>query len=185
MRIEKGNLGYIKDRKKVSVFWLILCILVGVAIFVAGYYLNNKTRANVFTVVAILMVLPAAKRVIALIVLLRKKGTSKERFDAICQAAPEALVKADYVFTSTDKIMHLDILVIRNGFVLGVIAPSRQDVRYLKKYIAECANKAGGYKAKLFKNDEELIRFLKKSEASEQNPERDEKVWTYLSTLSV
>lgn len=70
--IDKCQYGYIKDRKKISWLWLAACIVIGVAIFLAGYMLNHN-RANVFTVVAILMVLPAAKRVVNLVVLAGKK----------------------------------------------------------------------------------------------------------------
>ena len=48
--IDKCQYGYIKDRKKISWMWLAACIVIGVAIFLAGYMLNHN-RANVFTVV--------------------------------------------------------------------------------------------------------------------------------------
>ena len=46
--------------------------------------------------------------------------------------------------------------------LLAVTAPSRQDTHYLKKYLNEIAQKTGGYKVKIFHNEDELIRFYKK-----------------------
>lgn len=182
--IDKCQYGYIKDRKKISWLWLAACIVIGVAIFLAGYMLNHN-RANVFTVVAILMVLPAAKRVVNLVVLAGKKGVSRQRYDKVVWAAGGSIVLTDYVFSSVDKVMHLDFLLIRNEMLLAVTAPSRQDTHYLKKYLNEIAQKTGGYKVKIFHNEDELIRFLQKAETTKSNEARDEKVREYLRSLAV
>ena len=135
--IDKCQYGYIKDRKKISWLWLAACIVIGVAIFLAGYMLNHN-RANVFTVVAILMVLPAAKRVVNLVVLAGKKGVSRQRYDKVVRAAGGCI-----------------------------------------------AQKTGGYKVKIFHNEDELIRFLQKAETTKSNEARDEKVREYLRSLAV
>ncbi len=183
--IDKCRPGYIANQKKVSVLWLLFFAAIGVGIFLIGYFLTH-TRANVFTVVAVLMVLPAAKRMVGLIVMMPRKSVEKERFDKMKEAVGEAVLYTDYVFTSTEKIMHLDFVVIKNGNVLGVIAPSKQDVSYLKKYFPDSIHKlAPDFKVQLFDMDEQLIKYLSKMKAEEPELAREEKIVEYLHSIAV
>ena len=183
--VDKCEFGYIRNQKKINMIWLLVFVLIGVAIFICGYLLT-KTRANIFTVIAVLMVLPAAKRVVALVVMMPRKGVERERYDKVSQAAREGILFTDYVFTSTEKIMHLDFLLIQNENVLGVMAPFRQDVEYMKKYLADSVHKAAPeFHIKVFESDERLIQYLDKLTQTEADPERTEKVREYLHSLAV
>jgi len=185
MKVEKCQCGYISKKKKLDFIWLLVCVVVAVGIFLTGY-LWMKTRANVFTVLAVLMVLPAAKRVVALVVMVPKKSVSKERYEKIKEAAGECTLFADYVFTSAEKIMHLDFVVIKNGNVLGVIAPSRQDVEYMKKYLTDSVQKNdSSYHVRVVDSDEKLVKELGRLTQKEVSLEKEEKVVNYLRTLAV
>ena len=82
--------------------------------------------------------------------------------------------------------MHLDFLLIRNGNVLGVTAPSRQDVEYMKKYLADSVHKAApDFHITVFDTDGQMIRHLDKLAQTEADPERTEKVREYLRSLAV
>lgn len=185
MIVEKCNPGYISNRKKISFLWLFGYIVIAAALFLAGYLLTH-TRANVFTVMAVLLVLPAAKRVVNLIVMLPRKSVSKERYEKIKNAVGSGVVFADYVFTSSEKIMHLDFVVIKDGTVLAVTAPSRQDIPYMKKYLADSVHKAASeYSVKVLDEDAQLLKQLSKSSGMKGTPEREEKVRDYLRSLAV
>ena len=172
MMYEKCTLGYLTKRKKAEILWIVFFVVLGVAIFLTGY-LWSGVRANIFTVMAVLLVLPAAKHLVALIAMFRKKGVTKERYDKVKTAAGQAVLYTDYVFTSTEKIMHLDFLLVKNGNVLGVIAKSKQDVPYLKQYLTDVVKKtAPSYHVRLFESDEKLISHLQRltqEEASENS----------------
>ena len=58
MKVEKCQVGYISHQKKTDWIWLAAFVFIGIAIFLTGYFWTH-TRANVFTVVAVLMVGPA------------------------------------------------------------------------------------------------------------------------------
>ncbi len=111
MKIQKGDPGYITSRKRINLLWLLGFIVVGLIIFFVGYAITH-VRANIFTVVAVLLVLPAAKRVVALVVLLPKKSIDKDRYQAMRDITEPGILYTDYVFTSTEKIMHLDFMLI-------------------------------------------------------------------------
>jgi hypothetical protein len=150
-----------------------------------GYFITH-VRANIFTVLSVLLVLPAAKRMVSLIVLMPKKGVSPERYERMEAAAGEGILYTDYVFTSTEKIMHLDFLLIKNGNVLGVVAPSKQDRTYLDKYLSDCVHKAApGYHVRLFENDDEMIRHLERLTQAEPNKEKEKALVGYLHSLAM
>jgi hypothetical protein len=185
MKIEKCHVGYIRYQKKIDWLWLLACIVVAIGIFLVGY-LWMHTRANVFTVLAVLMVLPAAKRIVSLVVFLPRKGVAKERYDEIQEKAGEGTLFAEYVFTSTEKIMHLDFLLIKNGNVLGVMAPSYQDAEYMINYLEENVHRiAPDYHVKVFDRDEKLLNQLDKLTTIPGAPEKEEKLAAHLRSLAV
>ena len=185
MIVDKCNPGYITNRQKISILWILVYIVIAAGIFLAGY-LWTHTRANVLTVIAVLMVLPAAKRVVNLVVMLPRKSVSKERLEAIKKEVGEGIILSEYVFTSTEKIMHLDFVVIKNGNVLAVKASSKQDVEYMKKYFTDSVHKAASaYNVKIFDTDEELVKQLSRLTQIEGAPEKEEKVVEYLRSLAV
>lgn len=185
MRIDKCEPGYIKSRIKVSFLWLLVYVVFAVAVFLTGY-LWTHTRANVFTVVAVLMALPAAKRIVNLIVFLPRKSVERERVEQMQQAAGEHVLFTDYVFTSSEKVMHLDFLLIWEGNVLAVMAPSKQDTSYTKKFLEESVHKlAPSYRVRVFKTEEELIRHLKTIKPVEEADKKEKKVEEFLHSLAV
>ena len=185
MRIEKCQVGYIKQEKKVNWLWLLAFIVIALAVFIAGY-LWTHTRANVFTVLSVLMVLPAAKRVVGLVVFLPRKGVDRARYEFIHSKAKEGILLAEYVFTSTEKIMHLDFVLIWKGKTLAVVAPSIQDKNYMIHYLEENVHRiAKEYEVKVFEKDEELLDFLEKNSGGDLTVESDEKVAAHLRTLAV
>ena len=58
MKREKTEYGYIDYRKKRQFLMTLLMVLIGIAIYFLGRALNKGESSNVFTVAAILMVLP-------------------------------------------------------------------------------------------------------------------------------
>lgn len=180
MKVEKGNQGYITSRKKIDLIWLLAFVALGIAIFLVGYFVT-RTRANIFTVMAVLLVLPGAKRMVALFVMLPRKSVDKERYDHIRNVVGEGHLYTDYVFTSTDKIMHLDFLFVKNGNVLCVIAPSKQDVPYMKKYLTDSVHRISEhYHVKFFDNDETFLKQVQRLSNVEADVTREKALLDFL-----
>lgn len=77
MNKKRGEYGYIAARKKKTLLGTIIIALIGVAIFLVGLFLNKMSNRNLFTIIAVLAVLPAAKQLVAFIVLFPFKTTQK------------------------------------------------------------------------------------------------------------
>lgn len=188
----KCEFGYIQKQKTFQSLMLLLFVAVGVGLFLAGLLITG-TRANIFTVLGILMVLPAAKRIIALVVMVPRRSVDKDRYDQMRETvSEEGVLYADYVFTSPDKIMSFDFLIIQNQNVMGVLSEKKQEQAYILDYLQKGVDsQVSGYHVKLFSSDEEFYKFYRRM-AGEDRQERDEesvakqdKVSEYLKVLAV
>ena len=184
---EKNKPGYISRYRRVNAIWLAVWIVIGVAIVLTGWFIWH-TRANILTVLGVLMVLPGAKRIVALIVAGRKKSVSIERCKAVEELAgdyayandidsfhytdeepkeieKQSVIWTDYIFTSTDKIMMLDFLVEKDGCIYIQPTPRTDDFEYLKNYLKDIIKKiTNNYKVYYVHSDEELLKALKGEE---------------------
>ena len=75
---EKGEFGYLNYRKKLNLIKMIVSFAVVAAVLIIGFIVY-KTRANIFTVAAIVLVLPAAKMAVAYFVVLPHKPADKRK----------------------------------------------------------------------------------------------------------
>lgn len=173
---------YIRKQKIFQGCMLLVFIAAGVGLFLTGF-LITKTRANIFTVLAILMVLPAAKRVIALVVMLPRRSVERERYDRMKNTVlPDEVLLTDYVFTSADKVMSLDFVIIGRQTVTGVCpgghgvdsAAGKREREYMADYLAKAVQRtAPEYRVQLAETDEQFYERYAKASRKE-NPGTDE-----------
>ncbi len=130
---------YLAARKKQLVLLTLRSIVAGVLIFLIGLALNKGDVRNIFTVVAVLFVLPMARSLTELIMLFPHHSFSAEKKQKAGERAEGAgLILYDMVFTNKDRAMHLDLMGIFPGKVIGLIEkPAQADEKKLKKHQAE------------------------------------------------
>ncbi|MBO4396065.1 MAG: hypothetical protein J5819_06930 [Eubacterium sp.] len=261
----KSTPGYISRFRKNNIIWLIVWVALGVAIFVTGM-LIWESRANILTVLAVLMVLPGAKRIVALVALGRKRSVSLERCHAVETAVepyiyagnldlhefdpedeldtdpleydksaaqnnpddgladenpdidpsveeepiasdntddgsesisqqnerviPWNVIFTDYIFTSSEKIMMLDFLVVTERKIIILLASANQDENYVKKYLTAGIRKwTESMDIRFVGDDDELLRAISGQHVSESGNqallrERRETL-AYLKSLAV
>lgn len=187
MRVDKTSLGYIKSEKRWQALWLAFYVILGVAIFLVGFYLNHKSKTNVFTVIAILMVLPAAKRVVALTVLFPYHSVKEEEYREVKQLmSEEAELWTDYVFTSTEKIMGLRFLIIDKGNLFGVTANEKQYVDYINTYLGKGVHDLSpDFHVKIVTDQAQMLRLYAKRSEVEVSENQMKAVKDYLRSLAV
>lgn len=188
----KCEFGYISSQKKFQALMLLLYIMIGVGLFLIGFLITG-TRANLFTVLGILMALPGAKRVIALVVMVPHQSVGKERYDRMrSELTDGSVLLTDYVFTSPEKIMNLDFVVVYRNNVMGILGKDGQDVKYMTDYLQKGVDEtASGYHVRIFFTDEDFCKFYKRMpeedrEGQEENGEmKQDEVVKYLKILAV
>lgn len=191
MKIKRGEAGYINAKKKRCTMLIVLYALVSAAIFILGLVLNDMSRQNIFTVIAVLGVLPTVKQIVGLIVVIPYRSVSGEQYRDIQAHTPEKMqLFADLVITSSEKIMHLDYLVVGNRQVIALMGNGKQELTYVRDYLSKgIANWGSDYKVKIVEREkafmQELARVKILENLDEQAVEEEENVISYLLSLIV
>ena len=188
-KLERGQYGYLKEKKQKAVFGTFLMVLIGLAIFVTGLLLNKMEATNVFTVIAVCMVMPAAKYFVAYVVLFPYKPIepeTKERLDSYAKEGDTMLY--DVVFTSSEKVMHLDCIYVTGHQIIGYTSRAKDKVQIIQDYFKkELKLRAISY-AVYIATEEKLIKDRMKLRGEENNnsdTEAKEEVLSMLRTFTV
>ena len=193
--LDKGSYRYITRKKKEYILKVLLCTFIGLAIYVLGLCLNRFQSDNLFTLIAILMVLPGAKALVALAVFWPFRSVSEDRGQKVLNVLaknypdlpPETSfrrlphiiegklsVYLDMVFTSSEKVMNLDVLVITSTRMLGLVGKQKQNLTYLNAHLQDSMVKRGlAFGVKVYEKEEDFIKALK--ELRPDSPEMEEK----------
>lgn len=187
MKAKRGEFGYIDGRKKRALLGVLCMAAIGVAIFFLGLLLNKMSNRNLFTVIAVLFVLPGAKFLVALIVMLPYHSVTVQRYEKVkAKLAPGAVLYTDLVITSPEKVMHLDFAVVGNGQVLALLGEGRQELSYVKKYLTEgVRNWGSGYTVKIVESEKTFLADVSAMEEKDVDGEEETKVRSYLISLIV
>ena len=193
----KNTPGYINHYRKVNLIWLIVWVFIGAGIFITGL-LIWETRMNLLTVLAVLMVLPGAKRIVALVAAGNRKSVALERCrrletavepyiyagnldlseyepeeiydeesevsvpdDESGESETENVIFTDYIFTSTEKVMMLDFMVVMKETVFILPSPTNNDQDYVKNYLVKgIRNISDQFDISFVWDDDKLIKSI-------------------------
>lgn len=186
---ERGQYGYLKEKKQNSLFGTLLMVVIGIAIFVTGLLLNKMEATNVFTVIAICMVMPAAKYFVSYVILFPYKPMdleTKKRLDSYAKEGDTVLY--DVVFTSSEKVMHLDCIYVTGHQVIGYTSRAKDKVQIMQDYLKKELKLRGISYAVFIATEEKQIKDrmkLRGEEAAEANSAAKEEVLSMLRTFTV
>ena len=112
----KGEWGYIDyQRKRVMLITLVLYVC-AIGMYLLGY-LTLHTNKSIWSVLAILAVLPASKSMVSLIMFLRFRSLAGEDYDQYRDACKDAPALYEAPFTTYEKTFFVDALMCRNNTV--------------------------------------------------------------------
>lgn len=127
-KIEKGKFGHLAYKKKLNLIITIVAFAIVLAVFIIGWIVNG-TRNNIATVVAIVLVLPAAKFAVAYFVLLPHKSADKELADKINATAGELGVCFDLIFSNSKSPIGTQAVVISDSTVVALTGEEKADAK--------------------------------------------------------
>lgn len=181
----KGECGYIKEQKVKRLLRTGMYCLIGFAVFFLGLCLNKFEKTNIFTVIAILFVLPAAKALVSFIVLAPYRSVEEARVNRVKSLIGEHdVMYTDMVFTSTEKVMFLAFLVIRDDEILCLAGREKENLTYMEKYLKSELKKRMFSKKFYITSDEESFIKHVQSAAAAKEPVSGE-LTGYLTSLMV
>lgn len=162
MKISKGDAGYIKKRKKMTLLKTVLEFGVAFALLFIGIS-QTESRLNVLTIVAILGCLPASKALVEFIMIVPHHSVSNEMAEEIAEKTKSLTVIFDMVFTSEHNIMPVDCIVISGNTICGYTSNKKTDIVFAAKHVKQIlvANHQTEVSVKLFDN---YTAFLSRAE---------------------
>ena len=175
--MDKGTHGYIKCKKNKQLRDTISIALVGIIIFVIGYLLNDNSKNNVFTILAILLALPGAKMLVGYIVVAPYRSMNDKEYEQVCKViSPSIAMISDLVITSPDKVMNLDVVVVDDYQVIALLGKQGQDISYIQTYLMRTIKNQGySFEVKVLTDFSEfLLRVKTLVTSKEQVPAKEE-----------
>lgn len=168
--MEKGTFGYVNQRRKSQLIKTILMYALALGIFIAGYYLNLESKKNIWSIVAVLLVLPATKIFISYIVLIPYHSVSKELYDKVKDLLDKPdIFYTDYVITSTEKSMGLSFLVVSGNQIVGLCMRKKDDEKYITEYLEKlCKLQALPYHVFITQEEGKFLKAIKRETLSKE-----------------
>lgn len=185
----KGTLGYINNRKLARGLLFLAEVALVVAIFLTGYF-TTGSRENLFTVVAIVGVLPAAKSLIACIMIWPHKSQTQEAYDEVCGAAGDTcVVLTELVLTTTERIMPIDFIVVKESHIVGYTTHPKCDIPFADKFLTENMQ-LNGHKVsvKIMNNKSKFLARtteLARKEITEEQMQKDSEIAATVLSLAI
>lgn len=166
--MKKGTVGYLRKKTRFQILYTLFIALVSVALFLIGYFATGSSK-NLLTVVAVLGVLPGAKSLVTVVILLPYRSLAPGKAEAFSQCCPEgARTYGDMVFSSPERVMQLSFLCIVGNECVGLTEKEKQ-IEKITSYFTETMKKQGvSIHMKVYASEEEFqkrLRSLKPSEA--------------------
>lgn len=137
-KYNKFEKGYLTYRKRKLFLNVTLNVLAAIIIFIAGLLLNKMQPRNIFSVLALLFVLPIGRSLATFFILMPYKELNDEVLIKTEENIKEkGILLYSPVFTSAENVMGLDLIAVFKGRILGykerLSKSARNDYDYKKK----------------------------------------------------
>lgn len=173
---EKGCYGYIRYQKKIRLLRTVLCFAVAFAIYLIGYLLNDGDRKNIYTIIAMLGIIPASLSCVGTIMMCMRKPMDSALYRDIKSAAGKLDVAYELYFTTHDTNLYVDAAVVADGTVAAFTHEDvKQDVIHFMEDHIEKSLRASGHKrkVKIFQNEKQFLERLRQMDSKGGESEED------------
>lgn len=119
-KTNKFEKGYLSNRKQKLFINVALNIVAAVIIFIVGLFLNKMQPRNIFSVLALLFILPVGRSLATLFILLPFKELKNDKLVKVENSIKgKGVLLYSPVFTSPEHVMHIDLIAVFKGRMLG------------------------------------------------------------------
>ncbi len=132
--MKKGEKGYIAFQRKKTLIITVSMYCLAAGIYLLGYY-TLHTNKNLWTVIAVLSILPASKWAVRLIMFLKTTPTDKTLYDELFGLTEGLSVMYDLIFTTYERTFTVRALVYGGGNICMYSEIDENSNRKLSEYI--------------------------------------------------
>lgn len=134
---DKGSFGYFDRKKKITLTSTILSFLVVFAIYAAGILIYH-TNKSIYTVIAALAVLPAARMAISYIMIAPYKSISFYQYQELCSLTDKSSVcriLCDILLASEEKSIIAGTIVVYGNKLMVYSDHKKADIQTVENYL--------------------------------------------------
>ncbi len=161
-RYLKGSYGYIKKQTRFEIIKTLILYVMAFGIFFIGYF-TLHSKKSMWSILAVLALLPACKSMVGVIMLARFRSLSQESYDKYRECTKGVLVLYENILTTREKTFYVPVICIRDGNVFCYCPDSSEKTEDLKKHMDNVFKNAGHKVSFKIFNDE--TSFIKRAVA--------------------
>ena len=174
---QKGEYGYLAKQKKLSIIKTVLSYAIAIAVFIIGY-LSAKTKENVFSIIAVLLLLPASRNTVSMIMFLKTPAYDEKLYHKLADLKGNVPMLFHLYLTSYQVNFPITCFAAKGSNLIGYTEFGKCDVNACKEHIEGIIKQNGlsNINVKIFgSNDykmfEERIKQLQSVEPSKHDEE--------------
>lgn len=176
IKVEKGSFQYINKKRIFETIKTILMFACAIGLYLIGF-ITLKTNKSLWTIFAVLSVLPAAKSAVSMIMFFRYSSINKDEYDLIENNRGVVPTNYEYVFTTSEKSYFVKAASCLDNTIIVLLENKKnKDMsKELKEHIVAAIDREGfkGYSLKVYSNINDFSSRLRemndKLEAKNEN----------------
>ncbi|MCR5734423.1 MAG: hypothetical protein K6G22_07460 [Lachnospiraceae bacterium] len=153
--VEKGKKDYIKKNRIFSLIRTLIMFSLAACVYFIAYHMLG-TNKNLFTVMAVLMILPAAKSAVNSVMFFKARVTDEDLYGRVEAERGEIPVLYDLIFTTYEKTYQSDALLYSHGSIILCINADDKKSAAFEDYLRSVIGSDKKYTVKAF-NDRQAF----------------------------
>lgn len=155
LKTEKGTFGYLNKQRIIEIVRTIFMFACAIILYLIGF-ITLKTNKNIWTILAVLSILPAAKSAVSMIMFLRFSSITNEEYETVENCRGAIPIIYELVFTTTEKAYYIkSAACCDNTCILLYDNRTKVDTsKEIKDHLMSSASRDGlsGYTFKIYTN---------------------------------
>lgn len=177
----KGTFGYIRKQTIFEIIKTVVLFAMAFGIFMIGYT-SLGTKRSLWSVFAVLALLPASKSLVGVIMLLRFRSLSAAEYDRLRRALGNIPAIYENVVTTSSRAYFIPVICCAHSSVTAYMPAYDKELNTVKTHI-ENVLAAGGHKATVKIFDDENDFLVRAKELNEKSSHREKSCEAILETL--
>lgn len=132
-KINKGDYGYLQKNKLIQLTISLGLIIMVMIIFYTGYIKYGNTK-NIFTVLAVVSVIPMAKFIVGYLVIAKYKSLSQTEYEDLTSNIGQDMLY-DLIISSTDKVYNAKVSIVKDNSVYLYMSDKKYNKNDIEKYV--------------------------------------------------
>ena len=145
MKGQKGEYGYIKRQKRVRLIRTVLFFVLAFTVFFVGVYLNHGDKRSIYTVIAMVGVIPAAMAAVSAIMIWLRPSMDAQLYQEISTVSGNLQMLYELFLTTREKNLYLDAVMVSKDQVLCYTheTVSASDLHFFEEHITRSLRTSG------------------------------------------